>query len=177
MKQAIAGVSPSTIDEVTTMVVWPTITGLNTPPFGRLGITLGRLYSIKIGFGPIFNVGNLIALLSIPIALQMFVFSLLPGLCRRYRLTNRRVVIEKKKLSWAGQWQEEAAVSLDKFDQIEIDQETLKGQDWYPAGDLVFHNGNMETFRLLGVSRPEPFRQTCLKSHSSYVGVRNAMQG
>jgi hypothetical protein len=32
----------------------------------------------------------------------------------------------------------------------------------------------METLRLLGVSRPETFRQTCLKAHAAYVGVQQA---
>jgi hypothetical protein len=156
------------------MSIFPTITALHTPPFRRLGCTLGWLYGFRLGIGPILTVGNLIALLSIPIALQMFVFSLLPGICRRYRLTNRRVMVEKKKLSWSGAWQEEAAVSLGNFDEIDI--EVQVGQEWYPAGDLVFRNGNVETFRLLGVSRPETFRQTCLKANRSYVGVQKAMR-
>lgn len=66
MKQAISGVAPSESGEVTSMTVWPTITSLRTPPFGRLGCTLGRLYGIRWGLGRIFTVGNIIALLSIP---------------------------------------------------------------------------------------------------------------
>lgn len=173
MKQAIAGVAPSQLDEVTSMAVWPTITALHTPPFNRLGITLGKMYSIKAGCGSVLTVGNMLVLLSIPIALQMFIFSLLPGICRRYRLTNRRVIVERRKFSFSSPWVEEMAVALDNFDDIEI--VVLKGQDWYPAGDLVFKNGEVETFRLLGVSRPETFRQTCLKARASFVGVQQAL--
>jgi hypothetical protein len=32
--------------------------------------------------------------------------------------------------------------------------------------------GNVETFRLTGVSRPEAFRSTVLKAHQIYVGVK-----
>jgi hypothetical protein len=64
-------------------------------------------------------------------------------------------------------------VSLDNFDAIDV--EVQKGQDWYPAGDLVIRNGALETLRLLGVSRPETFRQTCLKAHLSHVAVREAV--
>jgi hypothetical protein len=171
MKQAIAGVAPSQLDEVTNMTVWPTITALHTPPFGRLGCWLGRMYSINVGVW-VLTLGNLFALLSIPVALQMFVFSLLPGICRRYRLTNRRVIVERRKFSWKSPWVEERAVALDNFDAIDI--VIIKGQDWYPAGDMVFRQGDVEKLRLLGVSRPETFRQTCLKAHASFVGVRNA---
>ncbi|MDH3716659.1 MAG: PH domain-containing protein [Planctomycetota bacterium] len=177
MKQAIAGVAPSGLEEVTVMTVWPTITA---PPLGRLGCILGRLCGIQWGIGPILTVGNLLALLSIPVALMMFIFSLLPFLCRRYRLTNRRVTIEKLVLQlrkgWlplAAPWVEDASVSLDNFDEIDI--EVQKGQEWYPAGDLIFCKGPVETLRLPGVSRPETFRQTCLKAHLSHVGVREAV--
>ncbi|NIP84136.1 MAG: PH domain-containing protein [Planctomycetales bacterium] len=180
MKQAIAGVAPSELDEVTVMIVWPTITAVQTPPFGRLGCTLGRMYSIPYGIGPVLTVGNLLALLSIPLALLIFASSLAPFICRRYRLTNRRVTIEKLVLQlgrgWlplAAPWVEDASVSLDNFDAIDI--EVLKGQDWYPAGDLIFRKGAVETLRLPGVSRPETFRQTCLKAHQSHVGVKAAV--
>lgn len=73
----------------------------------------------------------------------------------------------------AAPWVEEAAVNLDNFDEIKI--EVQKGQEWYPAGDMIFRRGDVETLRLLGVSRPETFRQTCLKAHVSFVGVRQAV--
>ena len=46
----------------------------------------------------------------------------------------------------------------------------------FSAGDLAFRLGNVETFRLDGVSRPEALRQTCLKSRQAYVGVKQALQ-
>jgi hypothetical protein len=33
----------------------------------------------------------------------------------------------------------------------------------------------VETFRLEAVSRPDSFRHTCLKSHVSFVGVKQAL--
>jgi len=50
------------------------------------------------------------------------------------------------------------------------------GQAWYHAGDLVFKRGNVETFRLDGVSRPEAFRSTIMKARQAYAGVRQARQ-
>jgi serine protease Do len=55
-----------------------------------------------------------------------------------------------------------------------IDLVVQPGQEWYDCGDLVFRRGPIETLRLSGVSRPEPFRQTCLKVRQSYVSVKAA---
>ena len=69
MKQAIAGVAPPDLEEVTIMTVWPTIavTGL--------GRWLGRWYESRAGFGKFLTVGKLALLVSIPVALGLFFFS------------------------------------------------------------------------------------------------------
>lgn len=162
MKQAIAGVAPPALGEVTIMTVWPTIA------VTRLGRLLGRCYGIKAGPGGIFTLGNFSALASIPIALGLFFYGLFPGICRRYRLTNRRVVIQR-----GLQAIDERSVSLDDFDSIDV--VVLAGQSWYPAGELVFHKGQVETFRLSGVSRPEGFKHVCLKAQRAHVTVKQAL--
>jgi hypothetical protein len=68
----------------------------------------------------------------------------------------------------------ERFVDLDRFESIEV--LVRPGQEWYHAGDLIFRNGALETFRLPGVPRPETFRQTCLKARMSFIGVRKARQ-
>jgi hypothetical protein len=162
MKQAIAGVMPAQSAEATIMMVWPSVAAT---PTGRF---FGRLYGIRAGFS-FLTVGNLIALLSIPIMLPLYAVRKLPFWVQRYRLTNRRVIIERGIHGRPEQY-----VDLDRFDQIDV--VVLPGQEWYPAGDLVFRRGTIETFRLRGVQRPETFRQTCLKAHQAYVGVRKAME-
>lgn len=163
VKQAIAGVAPVALGEVTVMSVWPTIAS------SGMGRFLGRLYSIRAGIG-ILTVGKIFMALTIPIAMALFSMGIAPFVCRRYTLTNRRVVIQKGLTAVDDQY-----VDLDRFDSIEV--VVLPGQAWYPAGDLVFRKGNVETFRLSGVSRPETFRQTCLKARQSYVGVKRAIGG
>ncbi len=162
MKQAIAGVMPAQLGESTIMMVWPSIAA--TP----LGQFFGRLYGIRAGISFV-TVGNLIALLSIPVMLPLYFLRKWPFSMQRYRLTNRRVLIERGIHGRAEQY-----VDLDRFDTIEV--VILPGQEWYPAGDLVFRRGAIETFRLRGVQRPETFRQTCLKAHQAYVGVRRVME-
>ena len=175
MAAAIAGVTSDTDKEVTIMTVWPSI---SATPYGRWW---GRRYANNVGislFGIPITVGRLMALASIPAILPIYfhmVIPKIPGIifgvynpgCRRYRLTNRRVVVEQ---SFGGG--EQQSVSLDRFDSVEI--EVQPGQEWYPAGDLVFRNGDVETFRLSGVPHPASFKHTCLKARHGFVGVLEA---
>jgi hypothetical protein len=162
MKQAIAGVAPPELGEVTVMTVWPSVASTG---FGRF---LGRILAIQAGFG-MFRVGRLAALAALPIAPLLYGSLRLPGKVQRYRLSNRRVAVLRGIRPTV-----ERFVDLDRFDSIEV--LTRPGQEWYHAGDLIFRNGALETFRLPGVPRPETFRQTCLKSRMSYIGVRKARQ-
>jgi hypothetical protein len=174
MTQPIAGVAPTQFQEVTVMTVWPSLSA--TAP-GRFW---GRLFAIEVGF-PIFGVpltiGRLMALVSIPFMIALYFLMRLPRFpgviigvnnpwCWVYRLTNRRVVVENPFGA------EIKSVSLDRFDSIDIVVES--GQAWYKAGDLVFRQGTVETFRISGVPRPETFRHTCLKANMSFVGVQKA---
>ncbi len=153
----IAGVSPGEISEVTVMSVWPSIS-----LFG-LGRMLGSGYAITWPDIYIFRLGNLLALASIPVALLLYAMRIFI----RYRLTNRRIVVEK-----GMSWREDKSVELDRFNTIDI--VVQPGQAWFDSGDLVFRQGNVETFRLEGVSRPAAFRETCLKSHLALKGVKEA---
>jgi hypothetical protein len=161
MKQAIAGVTPAQVGEATIMTVWPSIAATWT------GRKVGRLFSIRAGVG-FLTVGNMIALASIPIMLPLYFLRKVPFWVERYRLTNRRVIVERGVKGSIHQF-----VDLDRFDAIDV--VIQPGQEWYPAGDLIFRRGATETFSLRGVLRPETFRQTCLKAHQAYVGVRKAV--
>jgi Bacterial PH domain len=162
--QAISGVSPAQTQEATVMTVWPSVA-----KYG-LGRALGSLFAIRWPDVYIFRLGHLIALMSIPIALVLFFMRIAPKVATRYRLTNRRIIVERGIMGVFDK-----AVDLDRFDSILI--EVQPGQAWYDAGDLVFRLGNLETFRLEGVSRPAVFRETCLKSHMAAAGVKRARQG
>jgi len=168
MVQPIAGVSPASEQETTIMTVWPS---LAATAYGRWW---GRRFENTLGFtllGIPLTLGRLTALVSIPFILPLYFLMLLPWMpaCRRYRLTNRRVLVEQPYSAL-----EQRSVSLDRFDSIVV--EVQPGQAWYPAGDLVFRNGPIETFRLAGVPRPEGFRQACFKAHQIFVGVQKARE-
>jgi hypothetical protein len=161
MKQAIAGVAPTNFGEVTIMTVWPSHAKFGIAQF------LGQLYSIEFPGVYIFRLGYLIALLSIPLALLLWIVSMLPWFVTRYRLTNKRLIVLAGLLP-----DEERSVALDGFDRIEI--VTPTGMEWYNSGNLVFFKGNTETFRIEAVQRPDTFKQTCMKAHLGFVGVKQA---
>ncbi len=169
-KQAIPGVAPADVEEVTVMVVRPSnsIYGL-----GRL---MGRMFANKTGVY-IFTLGNMFALMSIPLALVLYFMRLLPGIGFRYKLTNRRIIVHRGLRAHDSVLVDpnrDKAVELDGFDKIEID--VRPGQEWYHAGDLVFSKEGIETFRLSAVSRPEAFRTICSHAHRTRVGVKKALE-
>jgi len=175
MSQAIAGVVPDTEKEVTVMTVWPS---LGATAYGRWW---GRRFANDVGitlFGVPITVGRILALLSIPAILPVYFHMIIPRLpfvvfgwsnsaSRRYRLTNRRVIVEQ---AFGGG--EQQSVSLDRFDSVHLEVEP--GQEWYPAGNLIFKLGEVETFRLVGVPHPKAFQQTCIKANVGFVGVQQA---
>lgn len=157
----IAGVAPSQLSESTVMTVWP-----SNAAYG-IGRFLGMQYALRFPDIYIFRIGNLIALLSIPIALAIYLYRIAPFVGKRYTVTNRRVIVQR-----GIQARNDRSVDLDRFDSVQV--EVLPGQEWYHAGDLVFKLGNVETFRLEGVSRPESFRQVILKARMAHAGVKRS---
>ena len=158
MKQPIAGVVPPETSEATVTTVWPSIV------MYPIGEWMGRIFSIKWPNVYIFRLGNLIALFSIPLAAGLYFYRVAPKFGTRYRITNRRIIVERG-VSGA----EERSIGLDEFDEIKI--EVKSGQAWFDAADLVFCRDSLEVFRLQGISRPEPFQQTCWKTHRAYCSV------
>ena len=149
-----------TAPEMPVMTTWPTIGEFAA---GRL---VGRLSAIDLGWH-IFTLGHLLALATIPLTLAVWAWKFMPVVCRRYALTNRRIVVQKGLSPVEG-----PSIRLDGFDAIDV--RVLSGQDWLHAGDLIFRRNGEEVFRLAGVSRPEVFRRLCLKARAAEVGFGSA---
>lgn len=160
MSTAPATASPY-LEETTSMVVWPGITRF------WLGRLFGQWYDIKAG-AYIFTVGNLAALLTAPGGAKMYLLRVAPGVAIRYRLTNRRIIVEH---FYSGK--EERAVELDRFDTIDVVRRP--GMRWFDHGDLVFKLGQMETFRLEAVPRPHAVKAALWKAHMAYSGVKRVL--
>jgi hypothetical protein len=163
MKSPFPGYVPPELDELDAITVWPTI---GAHPLGRL---VGRLCASKIGIGQFFTLGKFWALVTIPLSLAVFCWQLMPYICRRYTLTNRRIIIRRGLQPLDAKW-----VDLDGFDAIKV--EILPGQQWLHAGELIFKRGETEVLHLSGVSRPEVFRQVCLNAQNALLSVRNVVE-
>lgn len=163
MKLPFPGFVPPELDEADAVTIWPTI---GAHPLGRL---VGRLCAIKIGLGGFFTLGKIWALATIPLSLAVFFWQLMPYICRRYTLTNRRIIIRRGLQPLDAKW-----IDLDGFDAIKI--KVLPGQEWLHAGELIFKRGEIEVLRLSGVSRPEVFRQVCLTAQKTILSVREVVE-
>lgn len=152
MPSPIAGVVPSEISEVTCKVVWPTIGAT------RVGRFVGQLVGVRLGLG------KLLALATIPLSVAVFFWQLMPYVCRRYALTNRRIIIRKGLGAIDEKW-----INLDEFTSIDI--EVLPGQGPLRAGDLILRRDSREILRLAGVSRPETLRQVLLTARYALTSV------
>ena len=152
MTSPIAGVVPSEISEVTCKVVWPTIGAT------RVGRFVGQLVGVRLGLG------KLLALATIPLSVAVFFWQLMPYVCRRYALTNRRIIIRKGLGAIDEKW-----INLDEFTSIDI--EVLPGQGPLRAGDLILRRDSREILRLAGVSRPETLRQVLLTARYALTSV------
>ncbi len=139
-------------------VVWPTIGAT------QWGCFVGRLCEVRLGVGSFFTLGKLFALATIPISLGVFAWQLMPGVIRRYCLTNRRIIVQKG----LGR-EEERSVGLDDFDEIEI--RVLPGQEWLRTGEMQFLHHGQVVFHLAGVPRPTIFREICLRQKSTLSAV------
>lgn len=162
MKPPLPGVAPPDLGEVNAMTVWPSI---GSHPLGRL---VGRLCASRTGIG-IFTLGNFWALATIPLSLVLYCWLRMPYICKRYTLTNRRIIVCKGLAPRDDRWLE-----LDEFDACEV--EILPGQEWLRAGDLVFYRGEFEALRLAGVTRPHVFRNVCLAAQRALLSVRKVVQ-
>ncbi len=134
--------------ETTVTVVWPTIGAT------RLGRWVGKLAGLRLPCDPLHLLGRSMAAASIPVTLCVFFWQVLPFVARRYRVTDRRIIVQR-----GLKGVDERAVGLGEFDSVEID--VLPGQTWLRAGDVVFRNSGQEVLRLSGVPSPEAFRVLC----------------
>src|SRR4029453_663613 len=87
LAEPITGVSPAELKETQIMTVWPSVA------MNSLGRAMGRGFAIRWPDVYIFRLGNLLALLSIPLALPLYFLKVLPFVGTRYLVTNRRVVV------------------------------------------------------------------------------------
>jgi len=140
--------------EKTILVTWPSVSATAWGQF------LGRWYANPYGV-PVFNVGNLCVLLSIPIAVPLYLRNFAPRFATRYRITNRRILVER-----GVKGNIEKALSLDEFDQVTFS--TKPGQAWFRSADVTFFNTGEPILELPGVPYPTGFVKTCRNAQAAF---------
>lgn len=147
-RQAITGVMPPLLGEARIREEWPTVLGIN-PALASLARRLMQsLILAPLGF-----------LLLLP----LFLLKLGP-FCRRYTLTNRRLMIQRgwKPRLIAGQ-----EVALADIDEVRFDPASV--DPFFISGTLEILSKGQVVLTLPGVPEPEGFRQTIVNAYKAWV--------
>ena len=152
-KQVVTGLIPPQVDEAVIRIVWPSVAA-----FPRVAAT-GRILMRSIIGAPL---GWLL------LAPFYFLKVLpLPGLKRRYVLTNRRLMRQ------AGPRQRPAQeVALADIDDVRLS--TDANTAFYRAAKLEIVSKDQVAMSLPGVPNPESFRQAILNACKAWVPGRAA---
>jgi hypothetical protein len=174
-RQAVAGLMPPQLGEAMIREVWPSVLAY-APRLSRAAAFLMQTVILA-------PVGWFILGLGVfPIAVGIADFTMLvlpPGwlllippfrrkfgryyqVCRRYTLTNQRLMIRKGLRPTARQ-----EVALSAIDDVRVVPESLDA--FYRAGDLEVLSGGQVVLKLPGVPEPESFRQSILNAVRAWV--------
>jgi Bacterial PH domain len=144
--QAISGLVPPQLGEALIRQTFPSVAA--SPGIARLGQALTR----TIVFAPL---GWLI--MAVP-----YFTKVLPGLARRYTLTNRRLMIQRGiKPSPVDE------IALTDIDDVRIEEGSYNA--FFRAATLEVLVKGKVTLRLPGVPEPEAFRQSILDACMAWI--------
>jgi hypothetical protein len=148
--QAICGLTPPTVREARIREAWPTLAGV-MPPVARLGGGLVRsVILLPLGW-----------LMLAP----LFGLKFAPLVCRRYTLTNRRLMIQR---GWRPHPVQE--VELKEIDEVRLVPDSADSFS-FSATLEVLSDGKV-VLRLPGVPEPEGFRLAVLNAVRAYAPGR-----
>lgn len=151
-RQAVTGVMPPQLGEALIREAWPTVAGLS-PALASLGKSLTRTF--------------ILAPLGFLLLLPLFALKFAPFICRRYTLTNRRLMIQRGlKPAPAEQ------VALADIEDIRFDPKAV--DPFFISGTLEILSKGRVVLTLPGVPEPEGFRQTILNARSAWVPSAHA---
>ena len=145
-QQVVTGLVPPQLGEAKIREVWPSVTA--HPAVARLGQTLTRTI---IG-------APLAWLLMAP----FYFLKILPGLARRYTLTNQRLMIRRGMKAQATH-----EVALAVIDDVRLRNDGSSA--FFRAGDLDIVSQGKVVLTLPGVPEPQGFRQAILNACAAWV--------
>jgi hypothetical protein len=152
VQQAIAGVVPPQLAEGRIREEWPTVLGV-APGLASLGRILMQTY--------------ILAPLGFLVLLPAFLLKFGPFVCKRYTLTNRRLMIQRGLKPVPVQ-----EVALADIDDIRLDSAGV--DPFYISGTLEVIGKGQVILRLPGVPEPEGVRLAILNAVRAWVPNRAA---
>jgi hypothetical protein len=145
-KQAVTGLVPPEVGETTIRVVWPSVA--TSPSVAGLG----RLLMRTIVLAPL---GWLM--------LAPFYFKkILPGVGRRYALTNRRLMIQQ---GWSRKPSRE--ITLADMDDVRLKADSY--DPFYRTADLEILSKGQVALTLPAVPNAESFRHAIVNAYKAWV--------
>jgi hypothetical protein len=153
-KQAVAGLTPPQLDEAKIRDAWPSVAAY--PRIAGLGRFLMKRTFV------------LAPLAWLILALPYFL-KVLPGMARRYTLTNRRLMLQH-----GIRPQPAAEVPLADIDEIRICEDANSA--FFRAATLEVLSKGQVVLRLPGVPNPEAFRHAILNACRAWVPGKAAAE-
>jgi hypothetical protein len=150
-KQAVTGVMPPQVAEATIREVCPSVNGTRLPALASLAQVLSDTIVLR----------PLAWLLLLP----LFVGNLLPLVAKRYRLTNRRLMIHRLGLRTPFR-----EIALADIETVRFDPTSWS--HYYRSGTLEIVSKGQPAFHLYGVKEPESFRLSILNACSAWAPTR-----
>ncbi|HEY7308322.1 MAG TPA: PH domain-containing protein [Gemmataceae bacterium] len=147
-RQAVAGLMPPQLGEAMIREVWPTIMEVSSGVASLSGKLIRSVFLAPLGW-------MLNALL--------FGKKLAPFICKRYTLTNRRLMVRR---GWKPASTHE--VALQDIDEVRLAPDSYDA--FYRSGDLLVLSGGKEVLKLTGVPEPESFRQAVVNAVKAWGG-------
>jgi hypothetical protein len=145
-KQVITGLVPPQQGEARIREVWPSVTA--HPAVARLGQALTRTI--------------ILAPLAWLLMAPFYFVKILPGLARRYTLTNQRVMIRRGMKATPT-----LAVALADIDDVRLRQDGSSA--FFRSGDLDIVSQGKVVLTLPGVPEPESLRQSIMQAVKAWV--------
>jgi hypothetical protein len=146
-KQAVTGLTPPQLDEAKIRDAWPSVAAY--PRLAALGRFLMRRTII------------LAPLAWLILALPYFL-KVVPGLARRYTLTNRRLMLQRGMRPQPAE-----QVPLDQIEAIHVREDANSA--FFRAATLEIVSGGQVIMRLPGVPNPEAFRHAILNACQAWA--------
>jgi hypothetical protein len=164
-KQAIAGLVPPQTDEAMIRERWPSVAA--SPGAAGLGRKLSQVAAKLARTVVLLPIGVAVAAVAWLVMAPAFFGKLLPGLARRYTLTNRRLMIRRGLKPTPAQ-----EIALADIDEVRIIKDA--NSEFFRAGTLEIVSKGQVKLTLKGVPNPEAFRHAIDNACSAWVPGRVA---